>query len=71
MIRLPRGWPTAMKVTEGSEPGAVIGPLIDMKAVEKVEAHIAEAMKKGPKVVTGGKRSALGSTFFELTVLTM
>jgi len=59
-----------MKVADGFEPGAVIGPLIDMKAVEKVEAHIADAVKKGAKVVTGGKRSALGGTFFEPTVLT-
>jgi succinate-semialdehyde dehydrogenase/glutarate-semialdehyde dehydrogenase len=48
----------------------VIRPLIDMKAVEKVETHIADAVKKGAKVVTGGKRSALGGTFFEPTVLT-
>ena len=46
----------AMKVADGSEPGAVIGPLIDVKAVEKVEARIADAVKK--KVVTGGNRSA-------------
>jgi succinate-semialdehyde dehydrogenase / glutarate-semialdehyde dehydrogenase len=49
----------AMKVADGFEPGAVIGPLIDMKAVEKVEAHIADAVKKGAKVVTGGKRALL------------
>jgi succinate-semialdehyde dehydrogenase/glutarate-semialdehyde dehydrogenase len=48
----------------------VIEPLIDMKAVEKVEAHIADAVKKGAKVVTGGKRAAQGGTFFEPTVLT-
>jgi succinate-semialdehyde dehydrogenase/glutarate-semialdehyde dehydrogenase len=48
----------AMKAPDGFEPGAVIGPLIDMKAVKKVEAHIADALKKGPKVVTGGKRAA-------------
>jgi succinate-semialdehyde dehydrogenase/glutarate-semialdehyde dehydrogenase len=59
-----------MKVADGFDPGAVIGPLIDMKAVEKVDAHIADAVKKGAKVVTGGKRSALGGTFFEPTVLT-
>jgi succinate-semialdehyde dehydrogenase / glutarate-semialdehyde dehydrogenase len=59
----------AMKVADGFEPGAVIGPLIDMKAVEKVEAHIADAVKKGAKVVAGGKRHALGGTFFEPTVL--
>jgi succinate-semialdehyde dehydrogenase/glutarate-semialdehyde dehydrogenase len=60
----------AMKVADGFEPGAVIGPLIDMKAVEKVEAHIADAVKKGVKVVTGGKRAAKGGSFFEPTVLT-
>ena len=42
-----------MKVADGFEPGAVIGPLIDMKAVEKVEAHIADAVKKGAKVAPG------------------
>ncbi len=47
-----------MKVADGFEPSAVIGPLIDMKAVEKVEAHIADALKKGGEVVTGGKRAA-------------
>jgi succinate-semialdehyde dehydrogenase / glutarate-semialdehyde dehydrogenase len=36
-----------MKVADGFEPGAVIGPLIDMKAVDKVEARIADAVKKG------------------------
>ena len=41
----------------GFDLGAVIGPLIDMKAVEKVEAHIADAVKNGAKVVTGGKRT--------------
>jgi succinate-semialdehyde dehydrogenase/glutarate-semialdehyde dehydrogenase len=60
----------AMKVADGFEPGAVIGPLIDMKAVEKVEAHIADAVKKGAKIVIGGKRAAHGSSFFEPTILT-
>jgi succinate-semialdehyde dehydrogenase/glutarate-semialdehyde dehydrogenase len=59
-----------MKVADGFEPGAVIGPLIDMKAVEKVEAHIADTVKKGAKVVTGGKRTAQGGSFFAPTVLT-
>jgi succinate-semialdehyde dehydrogenase / glutarate-semialdehyde dehydrogenase len=40
----------------------VIGPLIDMKAVEKVEAHIADASKKGAKVLTSGKRAARRQT---------
>src|SRR5271165_252140 len=59
-----------MKVADGFEPGAATGPLIDMKAVEKVEAHIADALKKGAKVVTGGRRAAQGGSFFEPTVLT-
>ena len=59
-----------MKVADGFEPDVVVGPLIDMKAVEKVEAHIADAVKKGAKVVLGGKRAAQGGSFFEPTVLT-
>jgi succinate-semialdehyde dehydrogenase / glutarate-semialdehyde dehydrogenase len=59
----------AMKVGNGLEQGTVIGPLIDMKAVEKVEHHIEDAIKKGARVVIGGKRSALGGSFFEPTVL--
>src|SRR6185295_18904345 len=43
---------------------------IDMKAVEKVEAHIADAVGKGAKVMLGGKRHALGHSFFEPTILT-
>ena len=57
-------------VADGFEPGAVIGALIDVKAVEKVKAHIADAVKKGAKVVTGGKRAAQGGSFFEPSVLT-
>ena len=59
-----------MKVACGFEPWAVIGPLIDVKAVEKVEARAADAVKKGAKIVTGGECSALGGIFFEPTVLT-
>jgi succinate-semialdehyde dehydrogenase/glutarate-semialdehyde dehydrogenase len=60
----------AMKVAAGFEPGAVIGPLIDMRAIEKVESHIADAVRKGAKVAVGGHRHALGGSFFEPTVLT-
>jgi acyl-CoA reductase-like NAD-dependent aldehyde dehydrogenase len=49
---------TDPRIADGFEPGAMIGPLIDMKAVEKVEAHIADAVKKGANVVTGGKCAA-------------
>ena len=46
------------------------GPLIDAKAVTKVEEHIADALAKGAKVALGGKRHALGGSFFEPTILT-
>jgi succinate-semialdehyde dehydrogenase/glutarate-semialdehyde dehydrogenase len=59
----------AMKVGNGMEAGVVQGPLIDKAAVDKVEEHIADALAKGAKVLTGGKRHALGGTYFEPTVL--
>ena len=59
----------AMKVAPGNEEGAVIGPLIDQAAIEKVEEHVADAVKKGARVILGGKRHALGGTFYEPTVL--
>jgi succinate-semialdehyde dehydrogenase / glutarate-semialdehyde dehydrogenase len=58
-----------LKVGNGMEPGVTQGPLIDQAAVEKVEQHIADALAKGARVVAGGKRHALGGTFFEPTVL--
>ena len=45
------------------------GPLIDMNAVEKVEDHIEDALAKGARTLTGGKRHELGGSFFEPTVL--
>jgi len=45
------------------------GPLINMAAVEKVEEHIEDATSNGASVITGGKRHALGGTFFEPTIL--
>ena len=58
-----------MAVGDGLVDGVTTGPLINEKAVEKVEQHIADAKAKGATVVTGGKRHALGGTFFEPTVL--
>lgn len=58
-----------MKVGNGLEDGNLQGPLIDMKAVEKVEEHIADALEKGAKVLTGGKRHEKGGQFFQPTVL--
>lgn len=59
----------ALKVGDGFEDGVTQGPLIEMAAVEKVESHINDAVSKGASVVTGGKRHALGGTFFEPTLL--
>ncbi|WP_315758114.1 MULTISPECIES: NAD-dependent succinate-semialdehyde dehydrogenase [unclassified Bradyrhizobium] len=59
----------AMKIGDGTEAGVTQGPLINEEAVEKVERHIADAVKGGARIVTGGKRHALGRTFFEPTVL--
>ncbi|KDB09761.1 succinic semialdehyde dehydrogenase [Burkholderia sp. lig30] len=59
-----------LKVGRGTEPGVTQGPLINEAAVLKVEAHIEDALAKGARVVTGGKRHALGHGFFEPTVLT-
>ena len=58
-----------LKVGNGLEPGVLQGPLIDQAAVEKVEEHIEDAVSRGARVLTGGKRHALGGTFFEPTVL--
>jgi succinate-semialdehyde dehydrogenase/glutarate-semialdehyde dehydrogenase len=58
------------KVGQGVEGGVNIGPLIDAHALTKVEEHVADAVKKGAKVVLGGKRHALGGRFYEPTLLT-
>jgi succinate-semialdehyde dehydrogenase/glutarate-semialdehyde dehydrogenase len=59
----------ALKVGNGVDAGVTQGPLIDAKAVEKIEEHIADARAKGAEVLTGGKRHALGGLFFEPTVV--
>ncbi len=61
---------TALKVGRGTESGVTQGPLINAEALAKVEEHLADAKAHGAKVATGGKRHALGGTFFEPTVLT-
>jgi succinate-semialdehyde dehydrogenase/glutarate-semialdehyde dehydrogenase len=58
-----------LKVGNGVEPGVVQGPLIDAAAVAKVEQHIADALAKGGRLLTGGKRHALGQSFFQPTVI--
>jgi succinate-semialdehyde dehydrogenase/glutarate-semialdehyde dehydrogenase len=58
-----------LKVGPGLEPGVQQGPLINEAAVEKCEEHIADAVGKGARILVGGRRHALGGTFFEPTVL--
>ena len=58
-----------LKVGDGMADGVSIGPLIDGAALAKVEDHVADAVSKGARVVTGGRRSPLGGTFYEPTVL--
>jgi succinate-semialdehyde dehydrogenase/glutarate-semialdehyde dehydrogenase len=59
----------ALKVGDGMEDGVQLGPLINEEAVAKVEAHIADAVGLGARVLTGGRRHALGRSFFQPTVL--
>ncbi|MDR7223374.1 NAD-dependent succinate-semialdehyde dehydrogenase [Aminobacter aminovorans] len=59
-----------LRVGCGFDDGVVQGPLISERAVAKVEAHIEDALGKGAEIATGGKRHALGGTFFEPTVIT-
>jgi len=58
-----------LKVGNGAEEGVTQGPLINEKAVQKVEQHVADAVAKGGRVLLGGQRHALGHGFFEPTVI--
>ena len=58
-----------LKVGYGLEAGVDVGPLIDNKAVEKVEEHLADAIAGGAKVLVGGERSSLGASYFLPTVI--
>uniref|UniRef100_UPI0035C80580 aldehyde dehydrogenase family protein n=1 Tax=Citreimonas sp. TaxID=3036715 RepID=UPI0035C80580 len=59
-----------MKVGDGLEEGTELGPLITEKAVEKVEAHIADAKSKGAKVILGGEKQQMQGSFFQPTIVT-
>jgi len=59
----------ALKVGPGTEAGVTQGPLINADAIAKVEEHVRDATSHGARVVVGGKRHALGGTFYEPTVL--
>jgi succinate-semialdehyde dehydrogenase/glutarate-semialdehyde dehydrogenase len=58
-----------LKVGNGFDAGAEQGPLINLAAVRKVESHVEDAKRKGGRILLGGKRHALGATFFEPTVI--
>lgn len=58
-----------LTVGPGDQDGVRIGPLIDESAVKKVEEHLSDAVAKGARVIVGGRRHALGRTFFEPTVV--
>ena len=60
---------TQLRVGDGLKGPTEQGPLIDTKALAKVEQHLADAVGKGARIVQGGKRHALGGTFFEPTVV--
>ena len=59
-----------LKIGNGAEAGVTVGPLIDSRAIEKVERHVKDAIDKGARLVLGGKQPALGGTFYEPTLLT-
>ena len=59
-----------LKTGNGFDEGVILGPLIDDAALAKVEEHVSDAVSKGAKVEQGGKRHALGGTFYEATVIT-
>ena len=67
--RLTRAVGEQLKVGNGLEPGVMQGPLIDAAALAKVERHVADALAQGARVLTGGRRHALGGTFYQPTVL--
>jgi len=58
-----------LQVGPGTEPGTEQGPLIDMAAVDKMEAHLRDALDHGAELVSGGARHALGGSYFQPTVL--
>ena len=59
-----------LRIGDGLKGATEQGPLIDDKAVAKVEEHVADALGKGGRIALGGKRHALGGTFFEPTIIT-
>jgi succinate-semialdehyde dehydrogenase/glutarate-semialdehyde dehydrogenase len=69
VARLSAKVQSSLRVGNGAEAGVTTGPLIDDAAVVKVEEHVADALAKGGRIVTGGRRHALGGRFYEPTVI--
>jgi succinate-semialdehyde dehydrogenase/glutarate-semialdehyde dehydrogenase len=69
VARLSAKVQSSLRVGNGAEAGVTTGPLIDDAAVAKVEEHVADALAKGGRIVTGGRRHALGGRFYEPTVI--
>jgi succinate-semialdehyde dehydrogenase/glutarate-semialdehyde dehydrogenase len=67
--KLSQAVESRLKVGEGFEDAVTTGPLIDNDAIKKVESHLADALAKGARIVTGGKPDARGGRFFQPTVL--
>ncbi|MEL6316814.1 MAG: aldehyde dehydrogenase family protein, partial [Pseudomonadota bacterium] len=60
----------ALRVGHGAADGVEVGPLIEAAGVDKVKAHVSDALNKGAKVAVGGRPNAAGPLFFDPTVLT-
>ncbi|EAX5087118.1 TPA: NADP-dependent succinate-semialdehyde dehydrogenase [Salmonella enterica subsp. arizonae serovar 13,22:z4,z23:-] len=58
-----------LRIGDGLQSDVAIGPLIDEKAVAKVQEHIADALEKGARIITGGEAHKLGGNFFQPTIL--
>jgi acyl-CoA reductase-like NAD-dependent aldehyde dehydrogenase len=58
-----------LKVGNGLHKGVTQGPLIDERAVKKIESHVEDALAKGARLVLGGKRHEAGPLFYEPTIL--
>ena len=58
-----------LKVGNGMDEGVIVGPLIDIKGLEKVEEHVKDALEKGGRLMEGGQRHKLGGNFFQPTVI--
>ncbi len=68
--RLTESVCSQLRVGNGLDPGVNQGPLIDMRTLKKVERHVEDAISKGARILTGGRRHVIGRTFYEPTVLT-